>query len=96
MILFQIYVDTGRKKGYIPTSVIMDFPDEPVEEAGFTDTDSFSDPELIEFDSTPSNGDVEDLISLAEIHLPSNGQARNTEKEYVKAKFEFIGRSSEE
>lgn len=73
----------------------MGFPDD-VPEDRISDTDSFSDPELIELDSTPSNGDVEDLISLAEIHLPSNGQARNSKKEYFLAKFEFIGRSPEE
>ena len=73
----------------------MGFPD-AIPEDRISDTDSFSDPELIELDSTPSNGDIEDLISLAEIHLPSNGQASNSKKEYYLAKFEFIGRSPEE
>jgi len=93
-----VYVDTGRKKGYVPMSVLINFPVNPITEI-LSDSDSFSDPELIEFDTPPihkkygAGGVTDDLIKLAD---DPNKNAPKIKRDEVIARFEFIGRTPEE
>ena len=107
-----MYVDTGRKKGYVPTNVLINFPSNPIipgdkeraaaDALSHSESDSFSDPELIEFDTPPilhkkMNEQAQNdpnLIKLANLQShPNKGEAM---RDHVKARFEFIGRSPEE
>lgn len=76
-------------------SVLINFPGNPIKEI-LSDTDSFSDPELIEFDTPPlhkkyTSGD--DLINLTD---DPDKSATKLKRDEVMAKFEFIGRTPEE